>query len=367
MTTYSLPSGVHPQSFTWGLDRRTVRHESSITGSTQTVDLLSSRWVVDLNLPARDRRDSGAVEAFFNGLVGGVDRLALHRLDRPVPLGTMRGSPTLNAAVTQFSDTLVLAGAWDTSRQNLVSRSADFSNAAWLKVASVTAGAPSFSAPDGTSTACLITRTGASNPAVYRVLSLASDRRTWSCYFKAGTGAVVNVRIDSPAGLSAVFNLSTGVVVSAGVGVTAAISSAGGGWYRCSITVTAAIVNIVFALDSIAIGETIYAWGAQVNQGSLDDYIPTVASASYAPGTLNAGDMLGVGSQLFQVRTNATATSAGVLTVKTVNRTRVALSSGAAVTWDRPTALFAVQDGASAFSFGPGAMGASSFRLVEAY
>ena len=56
--------------------------------------------------------------------------------------------------------------------------------------------------------------------------------------------------------------------------------------------------------------------------------------------TLKAGDMLGVASLLFQVQDDATANGSGVITVNVVNRVRTALSNGAAVTWDKPTALF---------------------------
>jgi hypothetical protein len=50
-----------------------------------------------------------------------------------------------------------------------------------------------------------------------------------------------------------------------------------------------------------------------------------------------AGDMLGIGGQLFQVAADVTV-SGTTATVTVVNRARAALSNGAAVTWDRPTA-----------------------------
>lgn len=56
-------------------------------------------------------------------------------------------------------------------------------------------------------------------------------------------------------------------------------------------------------------------------------------------GTLRAGDFFKVGNQLFQALFDATPV-AGVLTVQLVQRVRQPLSSGAAVAWDRPTALF---------------------------
>lgn len=58
-----------------------------------------------------------------------------------------------------------------------------------------------------------------------------------------------------------------------------------------------------------------------------------------ATGTVLAGDMLGVGGLLLMAASDATSV-AGVITVPIVNRLRTALSSGAAVVTDKPTAVF---------------------------
>lgn len=74
---------------------------------------------------------------------------------------------------------------------------------------------------------------------------------------------------------------------------------------------------------------------ADAAQGASSIVIATTAGK-----TVKAGDMLGVGGLLLQVQTDATADGSGVLTVPIINRLRSALSSGAAVTWDKPTATF---------------------------
>lgn len=66
-----------------------------------------------------------------------------------------------------------------------------------------------------------------------------------------------------------------------------------------------------------------------------------VAGVSPSTGTLLAGDMLGAGGQLLMVATDCVAV-AGIATVPIVNRLRAALSGGASVTWDRPTAPFRI-------------------------
>ena len=65
----------------------------------------------------------------------------------------------------------------------------------------------------------------------------------------------------------------------------------------------------------------------------------TLSSAGVGA-TLLAGDMIGISGLLLQVAADATANGSGVMTVTLVNRLRTAISGGAAVTWDKPTAPF---------------------------
>ena len=68
------------------------------------------------------------------------------------------------------------------------------------------------------------------------------------------------------------------------------------------------------------------------------------AGAGQAGTTLNAGDLLGLGSgitqQVVMVLDDATANGSGVITVNINPALRGAFSSGAAITWDQPKALF---------------------------
>ena len=68
--------------------------------------------------------------------------------------------------------------------------------------------------------------------------------------------------------------------------------------------------------------------------------ILVTGGAGQAGKTLLQGDLLGVGGQLFVVSTDVTFDGAGLGTVLLANRPRVALSNGASVTWDKPTAEF---------------------------
>lgn len=63
------------------------------------------------------------------------------------------------------------------------------------------------------------------------------------------------------------------------------------------------------------------------------------ATAAVGEPTLGAGDMLGVGGQLFQVLTPVVLTG-GSGTIETVNHPRQDIAAGSVVTWNRPTATF---------------------------
>lgn len=94
------------------------------------------------------------------------------------------------------------------------------------------------------------------------------------------------------------------------------------------------------------------------------------AGAGQAGKTLLAGDLLGLGSgltqQVVRVTANATANGSGVITVAIGTPLRNAFSGGAAVTWDRPTALFRQKSANSGIEYTPGIIGQPwSLSLVE--
>lgn len=79
--------------------------------------------------------------------------------------------------------------------------------------------------------------------------------------------------------------------------------------------------------------------------------------------TLRAGDLFGVGGLLLQVAADCTAV-AGAISVPIVNRLRVALASGAAVTLTRPTVPMRLV-GAPGLTHRPGFADGMSLDFVE--
>lgn len=101
MATVDHPEWLKPQSVEWVSKKRAIQSRSPTTGSVEAIEFPAERWQVSQTYPARLMRDGGPVEAFFARVVGGVERIRLFNRVRPVPRGTMRGAPTLNAPIVR--------------------------------------------------------------------------------------------------------------------------------------------------------------------------------------------------------------------------------------------------------------------------
>jgi len=108
MTTYAWPG--------WGVRRFELRVMPNLrtfvgpyTPATQVIDLLGERWQAKVDLvPTTDPLEIAAREAFFDRLKGMAHLIAMPHLKLSAPQGTMRGSPTLQAAASQLANTVNL-------------------------------------------------------------------------------------------------------------------------------------------------------------------------------------------------------------------------------------------------------------------
>ena len=223
----------------------------------------------------------------FPGSALYVNFLAGAQLDSRITFS--RGS---NATRVDATGKIVYAPA------NLLLYSQDFDNSAWVKTGA-TISPNTTTAPDGTSSAdALVEDASTGNHWLFQSLGTAAAH-SFSVYLKAGirSWAALRVSLTGPVVSYAYFNLSTGVVGTVAAGLTATISPAGDGWYRCTIFGTLAGSIPVLIAAASADGVTTYTgtngasgvflWGAQLEpvtyQTTPSTYVATTASAYYGP------------------------------------------------------------------------------------
>ena len=174
-------------------------------------------------------------------------------------------------------------------------------NAAWVK-ARCTVSPNTLLAPDGTLTAdSLIEDSSAATDHYlqqgFYTNCIVGSTYTFSVYAKQNTRSSVELWVMGNSFIDggirdARFNLSTGVVISAGANViSTAITPVGNGWYRCSMTVQPTISTAPYALIRLHNGTTsnytgdgvsnINVWGAKLELGaSASFYDPVTVSTN---------------------------------------------------------------------------------------
>lgn len=337
---------------------------------------MGERWRLVLELPPRFRSQGGALEALFNRLRG-VHKLSLPYFARARPGGTLRGAPLLSADVAQGATTLVLKSV--RSITNLLTYSRAFDGAGWGAVSGGSATANTSTAPDGSVTADTVTDSNAAaNASRRQTIAIADDTTiyTGSVYLRkttGGTSPTVQVQVVLFNGATVTQQLRIDTDAGAILSGTGVIENASTDWWRVSMTAannasgnTAARLDVYPAIaphgsstPDVTTTGSCSAWGAQLEVGS--------SASAFAPATLLAGDMLGLGGQWLQVADNAVEAADGTMTVTLANRVRVAASAGSAVTWDRPECTFRLASPAVPVTHAPGVTEGLQVELIEAW
>lgn len=209
-----------------------------------------------------------------------------------------------------------------------------FSNAAWMAT-NVSVTDASGAAPDGTTTAELLTESGSGSIAheVSQAISTSTpSRQTVVVFAKAGTSSYLNVAIDGGNSINwvqAIFDLSQGAITEASSPGSLSASDAdiewmfiepapefGDGWYRCGISVffdgSPAPTGYTYRFGIAAAahgntynsngqelhasaGKTIFLWGAQHDNNTLPPYA-YVANGNTSQGSAGGGDQLWLGA-----------------------------------------------------------------------
>jgi len=106
MSDYTWPAAWLPKRFQLRVASTTRAFTSPYTAGMQVLDLMADYWRCELDMtPDNSTALGGQIEAFFDRLKGNANRILLWNLKRPAPLGTLRGTPTLAAAVAQLANT----------------------------------------------------------------------------------------------------------------------------------------------------------------------------------------------------------------------------------------------------------------------
>jgi hypothetical protein len=188
------------------------------------------------------------------------------------------------------------------SATNLLQRSEEFDNAYWTKtgttVPTVTANA--IAAPDGNTTADLLTGTGGISMRLQRTLTVTTGAHTLSFYVKNNTETIARFNVfDGSTDRGAAFTFASESFTSVSANLTVGFEKLNDGWYRIfgtypSFGTTTANVQL-FVSGTLSL----YYWGAQLETGSVaTSYIKT----TNATATRNADNIskTGISSEIGQ-------------------------------------------------------------------
>lgn len=111
MATHNYPESLRPQTMEWRSLKAAIQSRSPFTGAVESVEFAAERFAWTLTLPERRQVYAAEAQAFFARIAGGIERVRMRAFTRSLPRGTMRGTPTLAAAVERGALSLQIAGA----------------------------------------------------------------------------------------------------------------------------------------------------------------------------------------------------------------------------------------------------------------
>lgn len=108
MATIDWPAGraFEPRRVTWGVSTPKAAWAAPYTGARQTLSHLADRLRCAVTLPPCNEAQAGLREAFFLSLASTGDWVRMGHPTRPLPLGTLRGTPTAAAAAAAGARTV---------------------------------------------------------------------------------------------------------------------------------------------------------------------------------------------------------------------------------------------------------------------
>jgi hypothetical protein len=385
MITYplSLPSHTGIRSVELRATNAVAYSRSPFTFAGQAFAYPGQMWQADVTLPPMKRADAEQWIAWLVSLRGQLGTFTMGDPLCKTPRGTALGG-----------------------RVNLLDYSEQFDNAAWTKSNS-TITANSIASPDGLTTAdTLVENTASASHNINEAFSwVAGTTYTLSIYVKEQSAR--NIRIGFPLAQFgavapfAVFDTTSGSVLSISGAVVTKSESVGNGWFRFSISKDASVSgtgNLAFILtdgtNTTYLGDGVsgaYIWGAQLEVGSAPTtYQPIFAG--YGPfvngagqtgsslvidgaspdetGYLLPGDYIQLGSgataTLHKVLTQVDTNSSGQATVDIWPSIRTAPADNAAVVVSNTVGRWRLSSNESSWSINEASIYGISFSAMEA-
>jgi len=258
-TLHSYTAIAQPYTFSIYIRRRTGTGTIDITadGSTYVAKTITSDWArFDTTItPTAGARTPGV------RIVNSGDAIDVWGAQLEIGSTATTYNPTTVKNLLGYSE-LFDNAAWTKSNSfvqtNLLTFSETFDNAAWVKT-TITATANSIVAPNGYQTADTLAATGANSTAL-QTFTASAVPYTYSVYLyrKTGTGNI-DITVD---------------------GTTWVTKTITAGWTRVDTVLTPASGSKTAGIRIVTSGDEIYAWGAQLVQGSVaGDYRRTDIAA----------------------------------------------------------------------------------------
>lgn len=383
MAVITLQDEMALQIAAWqlGQQRFDLTEQSDGNGHTATRLVAPPRWRLRMgSVQALVAADAARWKATALSLRGRINHLAMWDITNPAPRGTARGVQTLASTAAAGATALTISGAKTVN--NLLSAGSALTAAAWSFV-SAAATANTHAAPDGTTTADTVQDNSALNSGCARqTVSVPDDSESYkaSCYVLKTTGATAPtfclalefqgggtsrsayVRLNTDTG-AVIFGAGTVVDAGAYWLFETTLSNNATGHTTLRYYVFPAWAAYGATTQDVAITGSAVVWGCKVQ--------PAAGATDYTPTTYLAGDMLqigsGVGSHYAMVKADAAENDAGQIVVSIEPPLRQAISSGAAVTWDKPVAHYKLTGDSQAWQGVPGSsdVGGFAFDLLE--
>jgi len=119
MATIPFPN-VIPSSSSFGIKYNTQINTSTLSGSTQTIEIPGARWVCSLSFSDLEPYEGRLMSAFLAQLRGSSGRFFLTDFTHPAPRGSISapGAVTVNGA-NQVGNTVTTSG-WTASQSGLL-------------------------------------------------------------------------------------------------------------------------------------------------------------------------------------------------------------------------------------------------------